>query len=152
MDVEGANGFVLFNRLFQPDIDIEEEELKMPYNLSSKNDKRIALRYSGLLAGTIHGSICANNGIHDVEDLISVLLAGADAAQIVSTIYKNGLVQVTTILEDLAVWMKNKGYSNLDDFKGKLSKNNLKEPFAYKRAQYVDYLMKSKVILKNYQV
>lgn len=152
MDAEGADGFVLFNRLFQPDIDIEEEELKMPYNLSSKNDKRIALRYSGLLAGTIHGSICANNGIHDVEDLISVLLAGADAVQIVSTIYKNGLVQVTTILEDLAVWMKNKGYSNLDDFKGKLSKNNLKEPFAYKRAQYVDYLMKSKEILKNYQV
>lgn len=151
-DEVGADAFILFNRLFQPDIDTENEELKMPYNLSSKNDNRIALRYTGLVSGTVKGSLCANNGIHDTEDLISVLLAGADAAQIVSTIYKNGLVQITTMLEDLAVWMKNKGYNNLSEFKGKLSKNNLKEPFAYKRAQYVDYLMKSKEIIKQYSV
>lgn len=151
-DAVGADAFILFNRLFQPDIDTENEELKMPYNLSSKNDNRIALRYTGLVSGTVKGSLCANNGIHDTEDLISVLLAGADAAQIVSTIYKNGLVQITTMLEDLAVWMKNKGYNNLSEFKGKLSKNNLKEPFAYKRAQYVDYLMKSKEIIKQYSV
>ncbi len=152
LDDAKTDGFVLFNRLFQPDIDTEAEKLKMPYNLSSKNDNRIALRYTGLLAGTVKGSLCATNGIHDSEDLISVLLAGTDAVQIVSTIYKNGLVQVTTMLEDLAVWMKNKGYNNLEDFKGKLSKSNLKEPFAYKRAQYVDYLMKSKNITKQYQV
>ncbi len=151
-DEAKADAFVLFNRLFQPDIDTETEELKMPYNLSSKNDNRLALRYAGLLYGNVKGSICANNGIHDADDLISVLLAGADAAQIVSTIYKNGLVQVTTILEDLTVWMKNKGYEKIDDFKGKLSKNNLKEPYAYKRAQYVDYLMKSKEFTKQYQV
>jgi len=152
MDLEGANGYVLFNRLFQPDIDIENEELKMPYNLSSKNDNRLALRYTGLLSGTVHGSICASNGIHDADDLISLILAGADAVQVVSTIYKNGIVQVTSMLEDLAVWMKNKGYTKLSDFKGKLSKENLKEPYAYKRSQYVDYLMKSKEIVKHLQV
>ncbi len=152
MDLSGADGFVLFNRLFQPDIDIENEELKMPYNLSSKNDNRMALRYTGLLSGTVQGSLCASNGIHDAEDLISLLLSGADAAQIVSTIYKNGIIQVTTILEDLSVWMKNKGYNSISDFKGKLSKENLKEPYAYKRSQYVDYLMKSKDFLKHYQV
>ncbi|TLX75365.1 dihydroorotate dehydrogenase-like protein [Labilibacter sediminis] len=151
-DLAGTDGFVLFNRLFQPDIDIDAEELKMPYNLSSKNDNRISVRYAGLLAGKVQGSICANNGIHDAEDLITVLLAGADAVQVVSTIYKNGLVQITTMLEDLAVWMKNKGYTKLDDFKGKLSKDNIKEPYAYKRAQYVDYLMKSKEMLKHYPV
>ncbi len=147
-----ADAFVLFNRLFQPDIDIETEALKMPYNLSSKNDNRLSLRYAGLLSGNVKGSICANNGIHDAEDLISVLLAGADAVQIVSTIYKNGLIQVTTMLEDLSVWMKNKGYAKLEDFKGKLSKNSLKEPYAYKRAQYVDYLMKPKEFTKQFQI
>ncbi len=152
LDQAGADAFVLFNRLFQPDIDIETEELKMPYNLSGKNDNRLAIRYTGLLAGTIKGSICGNNGIHDSEDLISLLLAGADTVQIVSTIYKNGLVQLTTMLEDLTMWMKNKGYEKLNDFKGKLSKSNLKEPFAYKRAQYVDYLMKSKEFVKQYSI
>lgn len=151
-DNVGTDGFVLFNRFFQPDIDIETEELKMPYNLSSKNDNRLALRYIGLVSGTTKGSLCASNGIHDSEDMISVLLAGSDVVQVVSTIYKNGVTQVTTMLEDLSLWMKNKGYDKLDDFKGKLSKKNLKEPFAYKRAQYVDYLMKSKDIIKKYMV
>ncbi len=149
-DLAGTDGFILFNRLFQPDIDTETEELKMPYNLSSKNDNRLALRYTGLLSGSVHGSLCANNGIHDTEDMISLILAGADAVQIVSTIYKNGLVQITTMLEDMAVWMKNKGYNSINDFKGKLAKDNLKEPFAYKRAQYVDYLMKSKELVKKF--
>ncbi len=152
LDVTGVNGVVLFNRLFQPDIDIESEELKMPYNLSSKNDNRLSLRYTGLLSGNIHSSLCATNGIHDAEDLISLLLAGADAAQVVSVLYKKGVREITTILENLSVWMKNKGYESISYFKGKLSKNNLKEPYAYERAQYVDYLMKKKKILKEYSV
>lgn len=152
LDEIGANGFVLFNRLFQPAINIEEEKLKMPYNLSSKNDNRLSLRYTGLLSGNINASICASNGIHDAEGVIAALLAGADATQVVSTIYKNGVVQVTTILEDLSLWMKSKKYNSLSDFKGKLSKANVKEPFAYKRAQYVDFLMKSKKIMKDYSL
>ncbi len=152
LDVTGVNGVVLFNRLFQPDIDIKTEELKMPYNLSSKNDNRLSLRYTGLLSGNVHTSICATNGIHDAEDMISLLLAGADAVQVVSVLYKNGIREITTILENLSAWMKNKGYESVSDFKGKLSKNNLKEPYAYERAQYVDYLMKKKKILKEYSV
>ncbi len=152
IDVTGVDGVVLFNRLFQPDIDVKTEELKMPYNLSCKNDNRLSLRYTGLLSGNIHGSICATNGIHDAEDLISLLLAGADAVQIVSLLYKNGIREITTILENLSVWMKNKGYESISDFKGKLSKGNLKEPYAYERAQYVDYIMNKKKILKEYSV
>jgi dihydroorotate dehydrogenase (fumarate) len=152
LDLAGGDGFVLFNRLFQPDIDVENEVLKMPYNLSSKNDNRLALRYAGLLAGNVKASIIATNGIHDADDLVSMLLAGSDAVQIVSTIYKNGLVQITTMLEDLAIWMKNKGYESIAEFKGKLSKNKLKEPYAYKRSQYVDFLMKSKEFFKQYPV
>jgi len=152
MDKNGADAFVLFNKLFQPDIDVESEEMKVPYNLSHKGDNRLSLRFAGLLAGNINGSICSNTGIMDGQDMITMLLAGADAVQVVSTIYKNGVIQITRMLEELENWMKSKGYDKLDDFKGKLSKKNVVEPHAYKRAQYVDFLMKSKEFLKKYPV
>lgn len=152
MDKNGADGFVLFNRLFQPDIDVKEEKLRVPYNLSHKGDNRLALRFAGLLAGNLKGSICSNTGIIDGEDLITMLLAGADSVQIVSTVYKNGVVQVTRMLEELSAWMKSKGYNSIYDFKGKLSKKNVDDPHAYRRAQYVDYLMKAKEYLKKYPV
>ena len=79
-------------------------------------------------------------------------MAGADVVQVVSVLYKNGIREISTILENLSAWMKSKGYESISDFKGKLSKNNLKEPYAYERAQYVDYLMKKKKILKEYSV
>jgi dihydroorotate dehydrogenase (fumarate) len=144
LDQNGANGYVLFNRLFQPDINIDIETLKMSYNLSHKGDARLALRYMGLLSGQVKGSLCANNGILDGEDMIASLLAGADAVQIVSTLYKNGSGQISRMVSELSDWMQKKGYNALSDFKGKMSKENIKEPHAYKRAQYVDILMKSK--------
>lgn len=152
MDKNGADAFVLFNKLFQPDIDVDSEEMKVPYNLSHKGDNRLSLRFAGLLAGNVKGSICSNTGIMDGQDLITMLLAGADTVQVVSTIYKNGVIQITRMLEELENWMKSKGYDKLDDFKGKLSKKNVADPHAYKRAQYVDFLMKSKEFLKKYPV
>jgi len=152
MDKNGADGFVMFNRLFQPDIDIQREKLTIPYNLSHKGDNRLALRFAGLLAGNINGGICSNTGVIDGEDLISMLLAGADAVQVVSTIYKNGVIQISRMLDELQDWMKEKGYESISDFKGSLSKKNVDDPHAYRRAQYVDYLMKSKEYLKKYPV
>ncbi len=81
-----------------------------------------------------------------------MLLAGADTVQVVSTVYKNGVVQITRMLEVLSTWMKEKGYESIAEFKCKLSKKNIKDPHAYKRAQYVDYLMKSKEYMKKYPV
>jgi dihydroorotate dehydrogenase (fumarate) len=152
MDKEGADGFVLFNRLFQPDIDIHTEELKLPYNLSCKGDNRLSLRFAGLLAGNVKGSVCSNTGIIDGEDVVAMLLAGADAVQVVSTIYKNGVGQITSILEFIDKFMRDKNYQSIADFKGKLSKKNLNEPYAYRRAQYVDFLMRSKEFGKKYPV
>ncbi len=152
MDKNGADAFVLFNRLFQPEIDIDDEDLKLPFNLSHKGDNRLSLRFAGLLSGNVNGSICSNTGIMDGDDLVTMLLAGADTVQVVSTIYKNGVIQINRMLEDLSAWMKKKGYEKIDDFKGKLSKKNVKDPHAYKRAQYVDYLMKSKEYLKKYPI
>ena len=148
MDRIGADGFVLFNRLFQPDIEVDLEEHHFPYNFSSETDNRLALRYSGLLYKKIKGSIIANTGIFSGKDAVKMILAGATGVQVVSTIYKKGIHQVEVMLEEMKAWMKKKGYQSLDDFRGKLSREQLTDPFAYKRAQYVDILMKSEMFLQ----
>jgi dihydroorotate dehydrogenase (fumarate) len=150
MDKKGADGFVLFNRLFQPDINIETESHHFPYNLSSEQDNRLALRFSGLLYDQVKGSVCASQGIFTGADVIKMILAGADAVQVVSTLYKNGPKQITKMLQEIEAWMATRQYESLDDFRGKLSRAKLKDPFTYKRAQYVDILMKSGEIFKKY--
>jgi dihydroorotate dehydrogenase (fumarate) len=152
LDGAGAAGFVLFNRLFQPDINIVEETLEMPYNLSQEGDNRLSLRYMGLLSGQVKGSLCANTGFLDGKDVVAALLAGADTVQVVSTLYKNGTGVVSRMLDEINGWMQQKGYHSISDFKGKMSKESLKEPHAYQRAQYVDFLMKAKEYTNKYPV
>jgi len=147
---EGADGFVLFNRLYQPDIDIEKEALHFPYLLSNEEDNRLPLRYAGLLYGNFRGNICSNTGIFSGKDVIKMLLAGSDCTQVVSTLYKNGFGHITVMLKEMETWMDIKGYKEINDFKGKVSRKNLKDPYAYRRAQYVDILMKSDEIFKKY--
>ncbi len=146
----GVDGFVLFNRLFQPDIDMEKEEHYFPFNLSHEEDNRLPLRYLGLLYGEIHGSLCANTGVFTGKDVAKMILAGADCVQVVSTVYKNGIGQISTILDELNGWMDSKHYETIDAFRGKLARKNLKDPFSYRRAQYIDILMKSEEIFKKY--
>ncbi|MBS1978902.1 MAG: dihydroorotate dehydrogenase-like protein [Bacteroidetes bacterium] len=148
MDKIGVDGYVLFNRLFQPDINIEEEKHHYPYIFSSENDNRLALRYAGLLHQKVKGTIISNTGILTGKDVIKMLLAGAGAVQVVSAVYKKGVHAVQHMLEEMEHWMVKKGYTSLDDFQGKLSKEKLADPFAYKRAQYVDILMKSEMFMQ----
>lgn len=150
LDEAGVDGFVMFNRFFQPEIDVENETFNFPWELTQPRDHQLSLRYAGLLHGNIEGSICANRGIYTAEDVIRLILSGADVVQIVSTIYKNSPAVVTTILTELNTWMDKKGYKTLGDFRGKLSRKNLRDPFIYQRAQYVDILMKSEEIFKKY--
>lgn len=149
MDKKGVDGFVLFNRLFQPDIDTGKMEHYTPFNLSEKPDIRLPLRYAGLLHGNIKAGICSNTGIYDGTDVAKMLLAGADCVQVVSTLYKNKIGYIDNMLKDLKDWMESNNFSSLKDIKGKLSAKNVSDPFIYKRAQYVDILMKSGEILKK---
>ncbi|MBW8326067.1 MAG: dihydroorotate dehydrogenase-like protein [Prolixibacteraceae bacterium] len=150
LDEAGVDGFVMFNRFFQPEIDIENEVFHFPWELTQSRDHHLSLRYVGLLHGNIEGSICASRGIYTAEDVIRLILSGADVVQIVSTIYKNQPAYVETILTEIQAWMNKKGYKNLNDFRGNLSRKNLKDPFTYQRAQYVDILAKSEEIFKKY--
>lgn len=150
IDEAGADAYVLFNRFFHPDIDIETETFHFPWNLSNRKDHLLALRFAGVLYGNLDGSICTSRGIYNAKDVIKMILVGADAVQIVSTLYKNKPDVVSDILIDLNKWMDEHEYKSLDDFKGKLSRKNIKDPFVYQRGQYVDILMKSEEVFKKY--
>jgi dihydroorotate dehydrogenase (fumarate) len=100
----------------------------------------------------VKGSICSNTGIFTGKDVAKMILAGADCVQIVSTIYKNKIDYIGTIVKDLNDWMDSKGYKTLNDFRGKLSNKKINDPFVYKRAQYIDLLLKSEEILVKYPV
>jgi len=152
LDKKGADGFVLFNRLFQPDIDLEKKALHYPYMLSNEDDNRLPIRFAGLLHNNIKASICSNTGIYTGLDVVKMILAGADSVQVVSTIYKHGPKQVSKMLSELETWMDENGYASPNDFRGLLSKEKIKDPFAYRRAQYVDILMRANEIFKKYPI
>lgn len=151
LDSAGANGFVMFNRLFQPDIDIDLEKHHFPYNLSNKEDNRLPMRFAGMLYGNTKASICANTGIFNGHDVIKMLLAGADTVQIVSTLYLNKIEVIGSILDEIEKWMDSKGYAAIDSFRGKLSRKNSENKLPYRRAQYIDYMNTTSEILKKYK-
>ena len=150
MDEVGVDGFVLFNRLFQPEIDLETEKHHFPWNLSSTGDNRLPLRFAGLLHNRIKGDIISNTGILTSKDALQMILAGANSVQVVSALYKNKIEYVAEMLKEMEVWMDEKGYKSLCDFRGKLSDDTMNDRFAYKRAQYVDILYNSKDIFDTY--
>lgn len=151
-DKAGAKGFILFNRLFQPEIDIDTEKHVSPWNLSSSEDHKLSLRYAGLLWGKINADICASTGIYTGHDVIRMILAGAQCVQVVSTIYVNKLDHIGKMLTEMELWMEKHKYSSLDQFRGKLSAKNINDPFVYKRAQYIDLLLNSEEIFKKYPI
>lgn len=148
LDKAGINAVIVFNRMFEPEISTQEVKHTAPFYLSHEGDYRLTLRYAGLLYGNVKMQICANTGIYQGSDVIKMLLAGADCVQVVSTLYKNKPEHIASMLSEMEAWMESKKYSSISDFKGKLSKKELKDPFVYKRGQYIDLLLSSDQLLK----
>jgi dihydroorotate dehydrogenase (fumarate) len=149
MNDAGADGFVLFNRMFHPSIDVAKEETDTPFNLSGQNDHRLAARFVGLLHDRVNATLIASHGIHSGTDAVEVLLSGAHGFQVVSTLYKNSINYIGTILDDISSWMDKKGYAGISDFCGKLSAEKTDEKWTYKRAQYAKMLLHSEDYLKR---
>ena len=139
LDVKGV---VVFNRLFQPDIDIENETRESTLYLSPMDAHRLPLRYTGLLFGHTKADICASTGIYTGKDVIKMLLSGARCVQVVSALYKYQINHIGVMLKELKAWMEKKGYGRLDHFVGNLSHKSSHDPWVYKRAQYVQILMR----------
>lgn len=148
LDKTGIDGVVLFNRMFEPEINVQDIKHTTPFNLSHEGDYRLALRYAGLLFGQVKTNVCGNTGIYQGSDVIKMILAGADCVQVVSTLYKNKPEYIKTMLEAIEKWMEEKKYSSLSEFRGLLSKKGMKDPFVYKRGQYIDLLLGSDQLLK----
>lgn len=132
-------GFVLFNRFYSPDIDINKMVVKSSELLSSPAEGTLPLRWIALLSGIVEKDLVASTGVHDSEGVVKQLLAGATAVQVVSTIYKNGMGQLGTILEGLESWMDEKSYNTLKDFRGQLSFDKVEDPAVYERTQFMKY-------------
>ena len=143
MDDAGVSGFVLFNRLWHPEVDTDKEKMNFPFHLSSPADHGVPLRYVGMLSGLVNGSLCASNGIHSGADAVQLILAGADVFQAVSTLFLNGVAYIGTVLKDIETWMDRKGYGSLDEIRGKLNYENSSDKWTFKRAQYVRHLLNS---------
>jgi dihydroorotate dehydrogenase (fumarate) len=138
--LRGAKGVVLFNRFYEPDIDIEAMKLTHAEVLSSPGDIHQSLRWVGILSDKVDQiDIAASTGIHDGKAVIKQILAGAKAVQICSVLYKQGETQIKVILDDLTSWMKRKKYNSISDFRGKLSYGHIADPVNYERSQFMKY-------------
>jgi dihydroorotate dehydrogenase (fumarate) len=144
LDKEGVSAFVLFNRFFQPDINIDTESMVQPFNFSTQADNRLPLRFAGLLHGQVKADVCASTGIMTGRDVAKMLLAGASTVQVVTALYRNGVKSIAAMKEELGAWMDAKGYSSIEAFRGKLSAKNARDPWAYTRAQYAKMLLSPK--------
>jgi dihydroorotate dehydrogenase (fumarate) len=135
----GIAGLVLFNRFYSPDIDIDKMEIVSSNVFSSPSDLSISLRWIAIMAERVNCDLAASTGVHDGEALIKQILAGADAVQVASTLYKNGKSRIAEMLKTLEEWMLDKGYGRLEDFRGKMSQAKSSDPAAYERVQFMKY-------------
>ena len=135
----GIKGLVLFNRFYNPDIDTETFELTSNAVLSSPSDMYQSLRWIGIMAGRVDCSLAASTGVHDGKGLIKQILAGADAVEIASAIYKNGPDHIQSMLKELEEWMDKKGFQSIDQFKGRVSQSKSINPAAFERVQFMKY-------------
>jgi dihydroorotate dehydrogenase (fumarate) len=134
-----VDGFVLFNRFFNPDIDIDKFVVKPGSLYSSPEEISISLRWIAILADRIQADLCASTGVHSGEGVVKQLLAGAKAVQICSTLYKHGFDRIPVILDDLKLWMEKHEFQNISDFRGKLSFKKTENPSVYQRVQFMKH-------------
>ena len=135
----GIAGLVLFNRFFSPDFDINTFKILPTHVLSTPSDLANSLRWIAIMSERVNCDLAASTGIHDGEGVIKQLLAGANAVQVVSTLYKNGKSHLQVMIKTLQDWMHGKGYTSIDQFRGKMSQAKSSNPAVYERAQFMKY-------------
>ncbi len=135
----GIKGMVLFNRFYMPDIDLETLSLGEADIFSTPAEFNQVLRWIGILSGNVKCNLAASTGIHDSSSMIKQILAGADAVQVVSAIYKHGPQYINQMLSGLEKWMDEKGFNYIDQFKGSINMVEGKNPAAYERMQFMKY-------------
>ncbi len=141
LQLKGAKGVVLFNRFYQVDIDTDTMTLKPGYLLTPREDAPLALRWVALLAGRVKLSIAGSGGIYSGEDAVKYLLAGADAVQVCSALFKHRVDHLATMIGELTAWMKKHHFERIGDFRGKLAQKESDDPESWERHQYIKALV-----------
>ena len=145
LDEAGADALVLFNRFYQPDIDLETLEVWPHVLLSTAQDQRLPLRWIGILYGRIRADLAATSGIHAAHDAIKMLMAGASVTMMASVLLRHSIDQLRTIEHQLVQWMEDHEYESVRQMRGSLSQRHSANPGAFERAQYIK-------ALQNYHV
>jgi dihydroorotate dehydrogenase (fumarate) len=137
MDQLGTNGLVLFNRFYQPDIDLEELEIKPNVLLSSAQDLRLPLTWIGILYGHIRANLAATSGVHGPEDVIKLLMVGADVTMLCSALLRYGIEHLRQVEKGVVEWMEKHEYESVHQMQGSMSQLRCADPEAFERAQYM---------------
>ena len=136
----GANGLVLFNRFYQPDLDLENLEVVPNLVLSNSDDLRLPLRWIAILYGKVKADLALTSGVHTSEDAIKAIMAGANVAMTTSALLKHGTIAIQQILAGLEEWMTQREYESVMQMRGSMSQGAVAEPAAFERANYMKVL------------
>jgi dihydroorotate dehydrogenase (fumarate) len=136
----GADGLVLFNRFFQPDIDLDTLQAHPQLQLSSPSELLTPLRWIAILHGRVEASLAASGGIHDSAGLLKALLAGADVGMVASALYQKGMAEAGRMLDGVRQWMEENDYDSVGQLKGSMSCENCPDPTAFLRGNYMKTL------------
>jgi len=136
----GANGLVLFNRFYQPDIDVETLEVAPEIHLSTSEDLRMPLRWVAILYGRIEADLALTSGVHTGEDVIKSAMAGASVSMLASELIHNGAGRVPELLGEVTRWMEEFEYDSITQMKGSMSQKSVADPAAFERANYMKAL------------
>ncbi|OGU60121.1 MAG: dihydroorotate dehydrogenase [Ignavibacteria bacterium GWF2_33_9] len=140
MDTAGADAFVLFNRFYQPDINLHNYQVDNKVSFSTSENNRIAMRWIAIMKNKINAEFAATGGIITAQDAAKLILAGANVTQIFATIARNGMEYVKVLVQELIEFMEEKGYSSIEEMIGVVSQKNIPNPGSYERAQYMKTL------------
>ena len=140
LDDAGADGLILFNRFYQPDIDVEELEVVPSLQLSDSSELLLRLRWLAILSGHFKGSLACSGGVHSHLDAIKAVMTGAHAVQLVSVLLKRGPEYVATLRDGMARWMEEHEYASIEQMLGSMSHQNSPNPQALERANYMRIL------------
>lgn len=140
MTSAGASGLVLFNRFVQPDIDLDELVVVPHLVLSTSDELRLALRWIAILKGRVKSSLAATGGAHSPEDVLKLLLAGADCVMVASSLLRKGPAHVSTLVNGVSKWMNEREYDSVEQMKGSLSQLSCPDPAAFERGNYMKAL------------
>jgi dihydroorotate dehydrogenase (fumarate) len=136
----GADALVMFNRFYQPDLDLERLEVVPNLVLSGSDELRLPLRWVAILYGQINADMAITTGIHTSRDVLKALMAGARVAMMASELLQNGVPRITEILREMARWMEEHEYSSVEQMIGSMSQRHVTEPAAFERANYMKTL------------